>query len=140
MIKSVIAHLHFDGRAGEAIAFYQGALGAQVEARMHWSEMPGGQIAAEDASLVMHARLAVGQGVLLLADVPKDAPHRDRHNGTLMLEFDDAADLLHCFDALSQGGTVQMPVHDAFWGAKFALVDDRFGVSWMLHCAKNTSC
>lgn len=139
MIKSVIAHLHFDGRGSEAISFYEQALGAKVEARMHWSEMPGCQASAEEGRLIMHARLQVEQGGLLLADVPKNAPHRDRHNGTLMLEFDDAAELERCFDALSQGGSVQMPVHDAFWGAKFALVDDRFGVAWMLHCAHKTN-
>ena len=135
MIKSVVAHLHFDGRSDEAIALYQHALGAKVEACMRWSQRPGGAPSDEDANLVMHARLGIGQGAaLLLADVPKSAPCPGRPNGTLLLEFDHVAELTACFDKLADGGRVVMGVHAAFWGATFAMVDDRLGVSWMLIC------
>lgn len=134
MIQSVLSHLHFDGRADEAIALYQHALGATVDACMRWSEMPGGGCPAGEAGKVMHARLSLGKGALLLADVPKHAPHPARPNGTLLLDFDDAEELQRCFAALAEGGRVLMAVHDAFWGAKFGLLEDKLGVAWMLTC------
>jgi PhnB protein len=36
------------------------------------------------------------------------------------------------FAALSDKGTVTMAMHDAFWGGRFGMLTDRFGISWML--------
>lgn len=132
-IKALVPHLHFHGEASKAIAFYERALGAKVLAKMRWAEVPGGKIAPEDADKVMHARLEIGKGILLLADAMAGAPSVPP-NGTLMLDFDDAADMQKRFDALAEGGKVTMAPHDAFWGAKFGMLVDRFGVSWMFHC------
>ncbi len=134
-IKALIAHLHFDGRAAEAIALYERALDAKVLARMHWKDMPSGDISAAEADRVMHARLAIGGGTLLLADRAGKAPETPS-NGTIMIELEDAAELDRRFELLTQGGKAQMPPHDAFWGARFAIAVDAVGVQWMLHAAK----
>ena len=36
------------------------------------------------------------------------------------------------FDALSEGGSVQMPLQKTFWSPAYGMVKDRFGVHWMV--------
>lgn len=137
-IEALVPHLHFEGTCAEAIALYERALGATVVALMRWREMPGGgkDLPPEALDKVMHARLQVGKAALLVADTVPNAPSGPRANGSLMLEFDDPEDMAKRFDALAHGGKVTMPVHDAFWGAKFGMLVDAFGVPWMFHCEK----
>jgi PhnB protein len=133
-ITSIVPHLHFSGNAAEAIALYERALDAKATARMTWAEAPGAPRAPEEAGKIMHARLEVGRAQLLLADRVAGSPEA-AHNGTIMLELTDAAEGARRFAALAEGGRVVMPFEDAFWGAKFGIVEDAVGVMWMVHCA-----
>lgn len=133
-VTHIIPHLHFHGEATKAIELYQRALGAEVLACMRWSDMPGeARPSAEDNDKVMHAALQIGQAKLLLADRASGSPNVGAGNGTIMIECADADDLQHRFDALAEGGKVTMAIHDAFWGARFGILDDAFGVTWMFH-------
>ena len=40
------------------------------------------------------------------------------------------------FKELAEGGTVVMPIAETFWALRFAMLKDRFGVSWMVNCSK----
>jgi PhnB protein len=51
----------------------------------------------------------------------------------VILDFDDTADMTKKFDALAIGGKVVMPLQDTFWGAKFGMLKDAFGISWMFN-------
>lgn len=133
-IAAIVPHLHFNGRAAEAIALYERVLDAKTTARMTWAEGPGEKRAPEDAAKIMHARLEIGRAQLLLADRVEGSPEAP-HNGTIMLELTDSAEGQRRFDALAEGGRVVMPFEDAFWGAKFGIVEDAVGVMWMFHCA-----
>lgn len=136
-VTHIIPHLHFQGEASKAIELYQRALGAEVLACMKWSDMPGGAPpSAEDADKVMHAALQIGQAKLLLADRTSSSPKTGVGNGTIMIECADADELQRRFDALAEGGKVTMAIHDAFWGARFGMLDDAFGVTWMFHSEK----
>jgi PhnB protein len=37
------------------------------------------------------------------------------------------------FASLSEGGNVEMPMADQFWGDYFGSLVDRFGVNWMVN-------
>jgi PhnB protein len=55
------------------------------------------------------------------------------------LDFDDAADMARKFDALAAGGKITLPLQDTFWGAKFGMLTDAHGVSWMFNCETKKS-
>lgn len=38
------------------------------------------------------------------------------------------------FEKMSQGGTVAMALQDTFWGARFGMLQDKFGINWMFNC------
>ncbi len=133
-IKSLNPYLSFDGDAAKAIALYESALGAKADGVMRFSEMPGHPIPPELADRIMHAKLLVGPAVLMVSDSMPGTPRVVGNNNTVALHFDDPAEAERMFTALSAGGRVDMPLADAFWGAKFGLLTDAFGVKWMFNC------
>ena len=70
----------------------------------------------------------------MVADTLPDQPARPGDNAHVNLSFDDVADMKKKFDALAAGGQVTMPLQDTFWGAKFGMLKDAFGVQWMFNC------
>jgi PhnB protein len=40
------------------------------------------------------------------------------------------------FAALSDGGTIFMPIEETFWAVRFGMTIDRFATPWMVNCEK----
>jgi PhnB protein len=131
-IKSLNPYLIFNGNAPQVVAFYERALGARVEHIMHFDQAPGMSASPENKQRIMHCQLSIDGAVLMLADSMPSAPAPAVSNVHVVLHFSDETDLNARFSALSEGGQVSFPVHDAFWGAKFGMLVDQFGVDWML--------
>ena len=121
------------GKGREAIAFYEKALDAKAGAVMSWDDAPM-EMPAERKGLVMHAEINVGDLQIMLCDSPADMPFTAGGQVSIVLHLSDAAGMQKAFDALSEGGTVDCAPHDAFWGDKFAMLGDCYGVKWMLIC------
>lgn len=135
-IKQLNPYLNFNGTAAEAIQLYERALGARTEALQRFGEIPGMPVADEDKDRVMHARLRIGQGVVMISDTPRGEPAAPGGNVHVCLDLDDLADATTKFNTLAAGGKVTMPLHDTFWGATFGALIDAHGVSWMFNCNK----
>ena len=136
-IKNLNPYLNFNGDADKAIKLYEKALGAKTDNVMRWSDMPPGEgndVKPEHKNRVMHALLHLGPAELMVADALPDQPVRPGDNAHVNLSFDDVADMKKKFDALAAGGQVTMPLQDTFWGAKFGMLKDAFGVQWMFNC------
>jgi PhnB protein len=133
-------YLMFEGRCEEALDFYRRALGAQVTMLMRYKDNPepaSGPGCAEGGGpgptpeMVMHAAFTVGQTQLMASDGMGSG--RPNFQGiSLALSPADAAEARRCFDALADGGQVQMPLAKTFFSQAFGMVADRFGVSWMV--------
>jgi PhnB protein len=135
-IKEIIAYLNTDGTGAQAIAFYESALGAKAESVQTFGDAnaPGMEVAPADKGRIMHALLRIGGGTVMLSDGPPGMPIPRSSNTHVSLHFDDPADLEKKFAALSQGGQVTMPPQDTFWGARFGMLTDAFGINWMFNC------
>ncbi|MEP7052007.1 MAG: VOC family protein [Pseudomonadota bacterium] len=133
-IKQLNPYLLFNGAAGKALELYQSALGAKVQSVTRYGDMPHNQQPPENKDRVMHAALSIGAGVLMLSDVPPGESLAPGRAFQVCLDFDDPADLQTKFDALAHGGSVDAPVSDTFWSAKFGMLTDAFGVRWMFNC------
>jgi PhnB protein len=53
---------------------------------------------------------------------------------SLSLGTNDLADAERVFNRLAEGGNVEMPLTDMFWGARFGMLTDKFGIDWMINC------
>lgn len=136
-IKQATPYLFFNGTAEKAIALYQRALNAKPEGVMRFGEAPGEKPPAPaQRDLVMHAVLRLGDTSIMLSDSTPEHPVGRDGNVQISLEIDDERELERSFGALAEGGQVTMPLHDAFWGARFGMVKDAYGVGWMLSCSK----
>ncbi len=134
-INALNPYLNFNGNAGEAIALYQRALGATLDGPiMRWGDVPDMNCAPADKDRVMHAMLRIGGGIVMISDTMRDQPATTGTNVHVVMHFADPADMAKKFDALAAGGKVAMPLADTFWGAKFGILVDAFGVSWMFNC------
>jgi PhnB protein len=136
MIKQLNPYLNFNGTAAKAIALYEQALGAKTENVMRYGDIPGNTPAPQNKDLVIHARLHIGGGIVMVSDTTPEMRVPESGNVHVSLDFDDPADQKKKFDALSAGGKVTMPLQDTFWGAKFGMLVDAYGISWMFNCNK----
>ena len=89
-------------------------------------------------NLVMHCALRIGSALVMLSDGPGEGPLPPSGIVSVALDLDDADELRRIFDALSASGTVIERIIDAPWGALFAALRDRYGVSWMFNCTKKS--
>ena len=133
-IKKLNPYLNFNGTADKAIKLYESALGAKAERIMRFGDIAEMKIAPEHKDRVIHAALFIGGGVVMVSDTMPNQPVPTESNTHVILDFDDPADLSKKFDALAVGGKVSMPVQDTFWGAKFGMLKDAYGISWMFNC------
>ncbi len=125
-------YLFFDGRCEEAIGFYRRALGAEVQMLMHFRDCPEPNARQTDTDdKVMHAALRIGDAVVMASD--GRCGGRPQFQGfALTLTAADEAEADRLFNALADGGQVQMPLAKTFFSPRFGMVADRFGVTWMI--------
>lgn len=128
----VQSYLFFEGRAEEAIAFYQQALGAELEMKMKFGESPEKECnppGMEDK--IMHAQIRVANTTIMLSDgLCNEAPSYKGFSMALVNLSPDEAE--RYFNALAEGGTVNMPLTKTFWSPKFGMLKDKFGIGWMV--------
>lgn len=129
-------YLNLDGRSEEAITFYRQALGAELQMLMRFKDSPEppppGMVPPGSDDKVMHAALRIGATTLMLSDGACRGS-ADIRGITLSLATGDLAAAARWFQALADGGEVQMPLGRTFWSPAFGMVKDRFGVAWMIN-------
>jgi len=127
-------HLSFNGQCEEAFKFYQQYLGGTIQIMMTNGDSPiADQVPSEWHGKIMHSTLIVGQTTLMGADVPPD--HYEKPTGfSIGIQINDASVAERIFNALSESGTVTMPLQQTFWAKRFGMVVDRFGIPWMVNC------
>ena len=136
MQTQIQPYLFFEGRAEEALEFYKKALGAQMAMMLRYKESPGGTAKCPDGSAppgdkVMHMSFMIGGSHLMGSDgfcsgQPNFAGF------SLSYPAKDKADARTRFDALAAGGKVTQPLTETFFADAFGMVQDKFGVSWMV--------
>ena len=138
MSLDIVPHLGFDGECEEAFTFYAGVLKGEIVAMMRYSDGPADMCAGlpEAAKArIMHARIVVGGRMLMGADAPPGMASR-REGFCVGLQVDDDAEAARIFEALADGGSIQMPLGETFWAYRFGMCIDRFGTPWMVNHEK----
>jgi PhnB protein len=129
-------YLWFDGRCAEAFGSYAQLLGGEIAMLQTHADSPAAAQAPPGwGDKIMHARLLVGDAVLMGSDVPP--PHHQAPQGfSVSLQVDRIAEGERIFNGLAEGGAVRMPFQPTFWAAGFGMCVDRFGIPWMVNCDK----
>jgi PhnB protein len=125
-------HLGFTGNCDAAFTFYETVFGSKRLMTMRWGDAPAGTPIPEGSEkLVMHTALPVGSITLMGADAP---PGRGKAFAAFDISLDDPneSEVKRLFAALSEGGSVMMPLAPTFWSPLFGICTDKFGVNWMV--------
>jgi PhnB protein len=128
-------YLFFEGRCEEAIEFYRKALGAEVQMLMRYKDNPEptqeGCGPPGSAEKVMHSCFKIGDSEIMASDGMCSG--KPSFQGfSLSVPAKDTADAERKFNALAAGGTVKMPLGKTFYSPSFGMVQDKFGMGWMV--------
>lgn len=126
-------YLNYAGNCAEALAFYEKHLGAKILNKMAFNDMPEPNDIppGTNPNAVLHARFELGGAVVMASDGPagKVEPMRSAY---LSLGVDSSEEAERVYKLLSDGGQVFMPMQETFFAHRFAMLRDKFGISWMI--------
>ena len=145
-MTNINPYLNFDGNAEEAMNFYKGVFGGEFAGPvMRWGEAPGCEefnLPEDSKGKVMHMALPISDGnVIMASDSIKGlGPSLEMGNNvTIAVALNSREEADRLFNGLSDGGQVQMPMAEAFWGGYFGSFVDKFGVNWLINVDERQS-
>jgi PhnB protein len=129
-------YLYFDGQCKAAFEFYEKCLGGKIVAlQTHGDSPTADKVSEEWCDKILHARLNVGDQVLMGSDSPPQ--YQEKPQGfSVSINLKDPAEAERIFHALAENGTVKMPFQETFWAARFGMLVDQFGIPWMVNCER----
>jgi PhnB protein len=138
MATSLNPYISFRDNAKQALEFYHSVLGGELSVstfgEAHASEDPAEQ------DLVMHGQVTSASGLILMAaDTPTRMEYNPGENISVSLSGDDEAELRGYWDKLVDGATISAPLMQAPWGDTFGMLQDKFGINWMVNIAGGQS-
>lgn len=123
-------YLFFNGNCEEAMNFYAEKLAGTIEFVQRFKDSPM-EVGESLGEKIMHASMNIGGSMIMFSDSDGKGEIKVGNNFSISLNYDTATSLDAAFSALSEGGIVTMEPQDTFWGARFGMLTDKFGVNWM---------
>jgi PhnB protein len=123
-------YINYPGTCKEAFQFYEQHLGGKIIMMMTHQQQPNATNIPENMkNAILHARIEIGNAILMGADILHTEPMRSAYL-TLRLDTEQEAEKVYAL--LSNGGQIFMQMAETFFAARFAMLRDRFGTSWMI--------
>lgn len=132
-MKAVQPYLNFNGDAEAAFNFYVEAIGGEILFIQRFSDAPQDQDMGADKNKILHLSATINGTTLMASDCPPGVSVSLGNNISLSLNMESAEELDIKFAKLAEGGKITMPVQDTFWGARFGMLVDKFGINWMFN-------
>lgn len=136
-------YLNFNGNTEEVFSFYKSIFGGDFPFLMRFNEVPqeandaegcaGESIPENEDNGIAHIALPIGSTMLMGTDVPSNMPQvKAGTNFSLCISVDSREDADRIFNALGEGGNIQMPMQDMFWGDYYGMLTDKYEIQWMI--------
>jgi PhnB protein len=127
----VYIQLNFGGNCEEAFRFYERNLSGKILMMMSQDQAPGSNASGDSGKAIIHARLGIGDTVLIGNDVPSSVFEKIR-SVYIYLSVDSSEEAERIYELLAENGQVYMPLQETFFATRFSQLRDRFGVSWSI--------
>lgn len=134
----VYTQLNFGGNCEEAFRFYERQLGGKVLMMMRQDQAPATNARGDEGKAIIHARLALGDTVLIGNDVPESVFGKIR-SVYIYLSVDSSEEAERVYKLLAEDGQIYMPLEETFFATRFSQLRDRFGVSWSIIHERTTA-
>ena len=127
-------YLNFNGNCEQAFQLYKKVFGGEFATVQRFKDEPGVKHSATDTEKIMHISLPLGNGLSLMGSdrPPAMGPGTMGENLSLSINTESKKQADEVFNGLAQGGKITMPISNTFWGSYFGMVNDKFGVQWMV--------
>lgn len=133
-------YLNFDGQCEEAFNHYKNVFGGEFAGQgvMRLGDMPPSdefQLPDDMKNRVMHVSLPIGDEILMGSDTMPGMgkPFQKGINSYISIHPESREEADRIFNQLSDGGEIEMPMQDQFWGDYFGSLVDKFGTPWMVN-------
>ena len=142
-MTTINPYLTFNGNCEEAFLFYQSVFGGEFLSIARYQDMPpqgGVSVPPAEANKIMHVSLPISkEGILMGSDsiAALGMTTIVGNNFSISISADSKGDADRLFNALSAGGSANMPMQQAFWGSYFGMLTDQFGINWMVGFDEN---
>lgn len=129
-------YLHFDGQCEAAFQFYEKVLDGKITLLMRFEDSPlSEQVQPGWRKKILHATLNVGDQKLQGSD-PPPGRYEKPQGFSVSVNIESAEEAERIFKALSENGSVNMPLQETFWARRFGMLVDQFGTRWMVNCGR----
>jgi PhnB protein len=132
MKTQIHVYIGFNGRCREAMTFYQSCLGGELFFQTFKEAPPEMKLPKELGDSIIHSSIKKGDLLLMASDMSRPGEVKG-NNISLSLACATESEINEYFERLSAGGKVVEPLNKQFWGDTFGVVEDKFGISWMLN-------
>jgi PhnB protein len=129
-------NLTFDGQCQAAFNFYEECLRGKTVFMMTYANTPMDLTAPSDwKEKISHATFAL-DGFKFSGSDALPGRYQKPQGFALQFNLSDPVETECIFKALSQNGTVEMPLQETFWALRFGVLVDQFSIPWVINCEK----
>lgn len=127
-------YLNFNGKSEEAFKFYQSVFGGELSMHRFADTPETSNMSKSDLNKLMHVSLPIGKNFLMASDTMESMVHKltPGNNFSISVNTDTREEADRIFKALAEEGKVKMELQDTFWGSYFGMLEDKFGIQWMV--------
>jgi len=123
--------INFDGNCRAAVTFYASVFKLQLPDFMTYGSAPDGAN-PQDAERILYATLPIAGGNMMFSDCLSGFPHNIGNNIAVVIGLDDKEEITRIYNELSEDGAIHMPLGQTFFSELFAMVTDKFGITWQI--------
>ncbi len=137
-MPSINPYLNFPGNTEEAFNFYKSIFGGEFIMLQRLGETSDGNIPPHLKDKIMHVSLPVGNNILMGTDACEEMGFKlsEGNNFYICINPDSREQADNFFNGLAEGGKINTPIQDMFWGAYWGDLTDKFGIKWMVNYQK----
>lgn len=139
MIQAAVPYFTFNGEAGEALDFYKKVFQAEITNIRHFHEMEGFSGDKILGERILHARLTKDEKDLFYFSDTLDGETDAGNRLSVAVNVETEESFVHAFALLSKTGTIEVPIQETFWGAKYCKLIDHYSIDWHLNFEKQTT-
>ncbi|MEO8886253.1 MAG: VOC family protein [Mucilaginibacter sp.] len=134
-MATINPYLNFRGNTEEAFNFYRSVFGGEFAVLQRFKDVPNSGMPPEDQDKLMHVSLPIGGNVLMGTDAVglQGKDYIWGNNFQLSVAVDSKEEAEKIFSGLSAGGEIKMPLQETFWAPAFGMLNDKFGIQWMVN-------
>lgn len=132
---NIIPSLVFSGKCEEALKFYIKCFGGEITYIERYKDAPVKYNPVYSQN-ILHAKFEFDGNILFASDSFESRPVNAGENVTLTIEFDSENQLKEVYEQISGGAKVKTPLQKTFWGVSFAILTDKYGITWTLNYIK----